>query len=70
MTSGSRVYIVTGNVLILTTLPETPETRGTLSFSIERTSTDLVLGLGASEAAAALVQRVVARVTAGGGLTR
>ena len=55
--------------LILTTLSETPEASGTLSCHSEWTSTDLVLSLGTGEAAAALVQCVVARVTTCGGLT-
>ena len=55
--------------LILTTLSETPEASGTLSCHSEWTSTDLILGLGTGEAAAALVQCVVARVTACWGLT-
>lgn len=51
-------------------MSETPETSGTLSSYSEGTSTHLVLCLGAGETAAALVQCVVARVTADGGLTR
>ena len=56
--------------MLLTTLSEAPKAGCTLSGNSEWTSTDLVLGLGTGEAAAALVQRVEARVAADGGLAR
>ena len=55
--------------LLLTTLPETPGPRGTLSRYPEWSATLVIQCLGTGQTTAALVQGVVSGLTAGRGLT-